>query len=71
MKWSPILHSIAAIAGVLGLLVALGGFVAEINGDFLGYSREHIFADAAILLLISIAFGIGALIHRSQEKTDF
>ena len=68
MKWTPILHGIAATAGVIGILALLAAWIAAANGSFLGLSEEHFFNDAKSLLLVSIAFGIGTLIHRQEEK---
>ena len=69
MKWSPILHGIAAIAGILGVLALLSFWFGLATGTtFLGNTPEHAYDDAIALLLVSIAFGIGTLIHRSQER---
>ncbi|MCP6718772.1 MAG: hypothetical protein KJI71_00890 [Patescibacteria group bacterium] len=70
MKWSPILHGIAAIAGVLGILVLFGWWIAlaKSDGFSLMFSPEHMYEDAIALLLVSIAFGIGTLIHRQEER---
>jgi len=68
MKWSPYLHGIAATSGVVGALALIGAWIATFNGTFLGFSQEHFYNDAMNLLLVSIAFGIGTLIHMKQEK---
>ena len=68
MKWSPILHNIAWISGVLGVLALVAAWIATFSGSFLGLSEEHLFNDAKTLLLVSIAFGIGTLIHQNEEK---
>ena len=68
MKWSPILHGISATAGVLGLGALIATWIASVNGQFLGMTEEHLFNDATGLLLASIAFGIGTLIHLKGEK---
>jgi len=67
-KWSPTLHAVAAVTGVLGLLAILGAWVATWQGSFLWMSEIHLFNDAKSLLLASIAFGIGTLIHKQEEK---
>ncbi len=67
MKWSPILHGISAIAGVFGMLAIFGAWIATSNGSFLGMSEQHLFNDAISLLLASVAFGIGTLIHLKEE----
>ena len=68
MKLSPILHNIAWISGVLGALALVAAWIATFSGSFLGLSEEHLFNDAKTLLLVSIAFGIGTLIHHNEEK---
>ena len=67
MKWSPILHGIAATASILGVLALVAAWIAG-GGTLFGLSQEHLFEDAKALLLVSIAFGIGTLIHQQQEK---
>ena len=69
MKWSPILHGVAAVTGVLGLLALLGAWLAGADGTMFGFSQAHLFNDTMGLLLASIAFGIGTLIHMQQEKS--
>jgi len=69
MKWTPILHGIAAIAGIAGLLSLIGAWIASVYGTFLGLDQTHLFNDANALLLTSIAFGVGTLIHLKKEKS--
>ncbi len=68
VKWSPILHRIAYVSGIFGVLMLIGAWAATSQGSFLGMSEEHLFNDAKSLLLVSIAFGIGTLIHHNEEK---
>lgn len=69
MKWSPILHGIAATAGILGLLSLFSFWFGLATGStFLGNTPEHAYDDAIALFLASIAFGIGTLIHQHQEQ---
>jgi len=67
MKWTPILHGISATAGVVGALALVGAWVAG-SGTFLGQSQTHLFSDATNLLLLSIAFGVGTMIHQHDEE---
>jgi len=69
MKWSPILHGVSAIAGIVGILTLLGWWIvlAKTVGFSKMFSPEHMYDDAVVLLLVSIAFGIGTLIHLRQE----
>lgn len=68
IKWSPILHGVSAVAGVLGLISLVAAWIAGSTGAVAGFSQAHLFTDAQTLLLASIAFGIGVLIHQNIEK---
>lgn len=67
MKWSGILHGIAAIAGIIGALALIAAWIAG-SGTFLGFTQEHLLEDTKSLLLVAIAFGIGTLIHQNEER---
>lgn len=69
MKWSKLLHGVAAISGFGGILALFGAWIATSRGSFLGQTEQHLFNDAQALLLASIAFGIGTLLHQRNEDT--
>ena len=66
-KWSPILHGVAAISAIVGALALIAAWIAG-SETFLGLTQQHLFEDAKALLLVSIAFGIGTLIHLKEEQ---
>lgn len=68
MKWSPILHGIAAVSGILGVLALVVFWITAANEGVKIFSSEHAYKDAVALFLASIAFGIGTLIHRQEER---
>ena len=69
MKWSPILHGIAAITGVIGLLSLFWLWGALLSGgELFNVTAEHIQDEVVVLFLASIAFGIATLIHQKQER---
>ena len=68
MNWSPILHGVAAISGVVGLLALVMWWIALLREGASPFSAKHLYDDAIAFLLLSIAFGIGALIHQQQER---
>jgi len=68
MKWSPILHGISAVAGIVGFLALVIWWVVLFKAGTPFFSAEHLYDDAIAFLLLSIAFGIGTLIHQREEK---
>jgi len=68
MKWSPILHGVAAISGVVGFLALIGWWIILWKQGSSPFSAGHLYDDAIALFLLSIAFGIGTLIHQRAEK---
>jgi len=68
MKWSPILHFLTVISVTMGFLSLVGAWIAGEGGRFLGFSQEHLFNDATVLMLLAIGLALGVLIHRDQEK---
>ena len=69
MKWSPILHGISAISAIVGFLALIMWWIVLAREGASPFSAEHLYDDARALLLLSIAFGIGTLIHRQGEKS--
>lgn len=67
MKWSPLLHGIATASGIVGFLALIMWWIVLAREGASPFSSEHLYDDAIALLLLSIAFGIGALIHQQQE----
>jgi len=68
IKWSKILHGISAVSGILGLVALVVFWVAASNDGVSLFSQDHAYEDAVVLLLVSIAFGIGTLIHLKEER---
>jgi len=68
MKYAPILHGISAIAGILGLVALVVFWITAANDGVNLFSQDHAYKDAVALFLLSIAFGIGTLIHLKEEK---
>ena len=58
------------MSGVLGFLALIIWWIvlAARDGFSIMFSPEHAYDDAVVLLLLSIAFGIGTLIHQREEK---
>jgi len=68
MKWSPLLHTIAFLSGITGALALIGAWIAGTDGTFLNLTQAHLYNDTQSLLLVSVAFGIGTLIHLKEES---
>ena len=67
MKWSLLSHWVAFIAGIAGVLFIIAAWVSG-TGTLFGLTQQHYYEDAKTTLLVSIAFGIGTLIHQREEK---
>ena len=68
MKWSPVLHGISAVSGILGIVALVVFWLASWNEGVRVFSSEHAWRDAVALFLAAIAFGIGTLIHQREEQ---
>lgn len=68
MKWSSFVHAVAKVAAIAGVLALLGAWLAGAEGTVLGFNQVHLFEDAKSLFLLSIASGVGTLIHLRLEK---
>ena len=68
MKWSPILHGISAITGILGVVALVVFWIAAANDGVSMFSQDNAYRNAVALLLVAIAFGIGTLIHQKEER---
>ena len=55
----------ARIAGTLAFLALLGAWAATVRGGaFLGLTEQHLFDDAIVLALFSIAGLLDGIVHR-------
>lgn len=56
---------VARIAGTFAFLALLGAWAATMRGGtFLGFTEQHLFNDAIVLSLFSIAGLLDAIVHR-------
>ncbi|MDP1625252.1 MAG: hypothetical protein Q8L64_05830 [bacterium] len=68
MKLSKILHVLSIIAGFLGVLALIGAWLAGENGTVLGFSQQHCFYDAIVLVLVAIWLQLATMHHMMLEK---
>jgi hypothetical protein len=55
----------ARVAGTLAVLALIGAWIATLRGGtFLGFTEQHLFNDAIVLSLFSIAGLLDGLVHR-------
>jgi hypothetical protein len=67
-KWASTLHWASLITAIIGTLALLAAWYATWNVTFLGMTEAHLFNDAQTILLLSIALGVGTLIHHYEER---
>ena len=68
MKLSKIIHLISIILAILGPIALVGAWSAGDGGTFLGLSQGHLFNDAIVLELITIATALCTLVRLQLEK---
>jgi membrane protein DedA with SNARE-associated domain len=68
MKKSSFIHGASIVAAIWGVLALIGAWLAGENGTIWGFSQEHCFNDAIVLMLISISAGVCALYRRQLER---
>lgn len=66
MKIAEIVHNLSLGVGGLGVLFFFGVGYLRITGDpeLFGMNEEHLFFDAAVLLLVAIWLNLSALYHK-------
>ena len=68
MKKSSFIHGVSIVTAIWGALALIGAWLAGENGTIFGFSQQHCFNDAIVLMLISISAGICAIYRRQLEK---
>ncbi|MBY0511999.1 MAG: hypothetical protein K2P94_17825 [Rhodospirillaceae bacterium] len=70
MKLSKLAHLISILAGIAGALALAGAWISGEDGTFLGFSQAHLFSDAIVLELITIAMAVCTLVRLQLEKDN-
>ena len=68
MKLSKLAHLMSIILGIVGAFCLIGAWAAGENGTILGFSQAHLFNDAIVLELITIAMALCTLVRMQLEK---
>ena len=68
MKKSSFIHGVSVLTGVWGGLALIGAWLAGQSGTIFGFSQEHCYYNAIILILISISAGVCAIYRQELEK---
>ncbi|QQG45384.1 MAG: hypothetical protein HYW89_00385 [Candidatus Sungiibacteriota bacterium] len=58
------LTKISIVVGLLGVLSLVLAWIAEARGFAFGYTSDHWFNDAIVLVLIAIWLKLGAIYHK-------
>lgn len=69
MMLSKIAHFMSIIAGIAGAVALVGAWAAGDGGTAFGLSQAHLFSDAIVLELITIAMA-GCTLVRLQLERD-
>ena len=67
MKKSQIMHIISIISGIWGFLALIGAWSTPTRNIF-GFTQEHCYLNAIILILISISAGVCAIYRLHLEN---
>jgi hypothetical protein len=68
MKLSKLAHLASIIIGIAGALCLVGAWAAGDRGTFFELSQAHLFNDAIVLELITIAMALCTLVRMQLEK---
>ena len=68
MKLSKVAHLMSILIAIAGALCLVGAWSAGERGTFVGFSQAHLFNDAIVLELITIAMALCTLVRMQLEK---
>ncbi len=68
MKLSKLAHLMSIVTGIAGAFCLIGAWAAGERGAFLGFSQAHLFNDAIVLELITIAMAVCTLVRMQMER---
>jgi len=68
MQLSKLAHLLSVIVGIAGAFCLVGAWVAGEGGTLFGFSQVHLFNDAIVLELITIAMALCTLVRMQLEK---
>ncbi len=70
MKLSKLAHLLSIVIGIAGAFCLIGAWAAGEGGTFVGFSQAHLFNDAIVLELITIAMALCTLVRMQLEKDN-
>lgn len=68
MKLSKLAHLMSIVLGIVGAFGLIGAWAAGERGTFFGFSQAHLFNDAIVLELITIAMALCTLVRMQLEE---
>lgn len=68
MKLSKLAHLMSIVIGIAGAVCLVGAWVAGEKGTFFGFSQAHLYNDAIVLELITIAMALCTLVRMQMER---
>jgi hypothetical protein len=70
MRLSKVAHLVSIVIGIAGAVCLIGAWAAGDRGTFFGSSQAHLFNDAIVLELITIAMALCTLVRMQLEKDN-
>ena len=67
MKLSKLTHLMSIVIGIAGAFCLVGAWLAGTTGQFFGFSQSHLFNDAIVLELMTIAMAACTLVRIQLE----
>ena len=70
MKLSKLAHLMSIVIAIVGAVCLVGAWAAGEGGRFFGFSQAHLYNDAIVLELITIAMALCTLVRMQLEKNN-
>ena len=70
MRWSPFLHVMTMLVGLLAVISAITGWILRDKVVFAGVTGNDLVDKSMLLILIAIWAALGTVIHIEKEGNE-